>query len=81
MRPPGSKTDFNIDMSVADKGKASSVHIDGRINPEITKAGWNIKGTSGDLTIEIDDLELESLGPLLAIAGIVLSAKGRLSVS
>lgn len=42
-------------------------------------AGWTFKGTTGDVVIEVNDLDLESLAPIFELAGVELQAQGRLS--
>ncbi len=79
LRPPGQKTDFDINLAVVDKGKQSQVHTTGQINPKWTKTGWSLKGTSGNLTVEVNDLDLESLGPFFALTGADVQAKGIVS--
>ena len=78
LRPPGGQSSFAVDMTVADGGGAGSVHADGRITPD-KKTGWSLKGTSGDFTVEVDKLDLESLGSVFALAGLDVEAKGTLS--
>jgi len=81
LRPSGQQTDFDIDMAVVDKGKESKISATGRINPGPTKLGWTLKETAGDLTVEVNNLDLESLAPLLALAEMDLQAKGMLSAN
>lgn len=78
LRPPGSQTDFDIDMAVLGKNTKSNLHADGRITPN-ERTGWSLEGTTGDLTVQIDDLDVGSLTPLLALAGVDVEAKGRIS--
>lgn len=78
LRPPGQQTNFKLDMAVVDAGKKSQIRIGGRITPE-RRSGWSLKGTSGNLNIEVSDLDLESLGPFFALAGVDVEAKGRIS--
>lgn len=78
LRPPGRQTDFDVDLVVLDKGKESKLHADGRLTPS-KRTGWSLEGTSGDLTVEVNDLDLESLGPVFALAGIEVQAKGNIS--
>lgn len=79
LRPPGQQTNFDINLAVVDKGKQSQVHTAGKINPKRVKTGWSLEGTSGDLTVEVNDLELGSLGPIFVLCGIEVQAKGRVS--
>ncbi|MHC4334540.1 MAG: hypothetical protein ACYSUP_04195 [Planctomycetota bacterium] len=78
LRPPGGQSSFAVDMTVADEGRPGKVHADGRVTPD-KKTGWSLKGTSGDFTVEIDDLGLASLGSIFALAGVEIDAKGALS--
>jgi hypothetical protein len=78
LRPPGERTDFDLAMIVAKQGSASKISTKGQIE-QSTNKGWTFKGTSGDLTVKVDDLELGSLKPLLTWAGVELDAKGKVS--
>ncbi|MHC4239689.1 MAG: hypothetical protein ACYSUC_08035 [Planctomycetota bacterium] len=78
LRPAGQETSFGVDMTVVEKGREAKVHADGRVQPS-KRTGWTLEGTSGDLTVEVSDLDLESLGPILALAGVEIEAKGSVS--
>ena len=78
LRPPDERTDFDLAMIVAKQGSASKISTEGQIKPGTNK-GWTFKGTSGDLTVKVDDLELGSLEPLLTWAGVELDAEGKVS--
>ena len=75
LQPPGQQTNLDLNMVVVDGGKASEIQVVGRITPK-QQTGWTLEGTSGNLTVEVDDLDLESLGPIFALAGIEVQAKG-----
>jgi hypothetical protein len=75
LQPPGRQTDFDLRMAVAQAGKPSEIRVASRVTPA-QETGWSLKGTSGDLTVDINDLDIESLGPLLALAGVEIQAKG-----
>lgn len=79
LRPPPEQTSFDVDMAVGEQEKRAAVSAAGRIKPGPVKTGWTFKGTTGDLTVEVDDLDLASLGPIFELAGVELEAKGRLS--
>ncbi len=80
LRPPGRQTDFDINLAVVgQKAEPSPIHVAGQIKPGTAKSGWTLKGTTGDLTIEVNDLDLESLGPILELAKIEVQAKGSVS--
>lgn len=80
LQPPGERTDFDITLVVAKEGSASKISTEGQIKPS-NKKGWTFKGTSGDLTVEVNDLDLGSLEPLLAWAGAELDAEGKVSAN
>ncbi len=74
LRPPGQQTNFQMSLAVAGTDPQSSVSAEGSVTP--SEQGWSLKGTSGDLTVEVNDLDLESLGPFMALAGVDIRAKG-----
>jgi len=78
LRPPGQQTKFDLDMDVADQAEESNIHAEAQVTPQ-KKTGWNLKGTTGDLTIEVNDLNLGSLGPIFKLAGVDIQAKGIVS--
>jgi len=75
LRPPGQQTNFDLNMAVIDGGKASKIQVASQITPK-KQTGWTLEGTSGNLTVEVNDLDIESLGPLFALAGVEVQAKG-----
>ncbi|MHC4889283.1 MAG: DUF748 domain-containing protein [Planctomycetota bacterium] len=79
--PPPRQTNFDIDMAVVDNGKGSKIHADGRISPGKAKTGWTLKGTSGNFSVQATDLNLPSLSPFFALAGVDIKAEGLLSAS
>ena len=79
--PPPRQTNFDIDMAVVDEGKESKIHADGRISPGKAKTGWSLKGTSGNFSVQVVDLNLPSLAPFFALAGVDVQAEGLLSAS
>jgi len=79
-RPLGRQTSFNVDVTVASEGKESKISAEGKVTPK-KKTGWSFKGTSGDFTVEVNDLDLGSLGPILALGGIDVQAKGKVSAN
>jgi hypothetical protein len=84
LRPPGEQTNFDVDLAVVDDGstmlttggKESKIIANGRVVPG---RGWRWKGTSGEVTIEVNDLELGSLAPIFALCGVEVEAKGKVS--
>jgi hypothetical protein len=75
LQPPGQQSNFDLSMAVAQAGKTSEIQVAGTVTPK-QQTGWSLKGTSGNLTVDVNDLELESLGPIFALAGVDIQAKG-----
>ncbi len=75
LQPPGQRTDFDLRMAVAQAGKPSEIHVASQVTPA-KQTGWSLKGTTGELIVEVNDLDIESLGPFLALAGVDVQAKG-----
>ncbi len=78
LRPPGERTDFGLAMIVAKQDHTSKISTEGQIKPGTDK-GWTLKGTTGDLAVKVDDLDLGSLQPLLTWAGVEIEAEGKVS--
>lgn len=79
LKPPAQSTRFSIDMAVVGQDRESEIKAAGQVRSESAKKGWTLKGTTGDLTIEVNDLDLESLGPIFELANVGLQAKGLVS--
>ncbi|MBW7989107.1 MAG: hypothetical protein FVQ84_03700 [Planctomycetes bacterium] len=80
LRPPGRQTDFDINLAVVNsKAEKSQIHAEGKIKPDKAIRNWSLKGTTGDLIVEVNDLDLESLGSILELAKIDVQAKGLVS--
>ncbi len=75
VRPPGQTSSVQVDMVVADAGEEAKIHAAGTVQ----STGWTLKGTSGDVAVEVNDLNLDSLAAVFELAGIDLEARGRLS--
>ena len=63
LRPAGSRSEFAMDMMLAQAGKESKISAEGNVTPP--REGWSLAGTSGQLDIDVNDLDLGSLMPLL----------------
>jgi len=81
LRPPGSESTFSADMTLVAKGGGSKIRAAGRITPKKAAegSGWTLKDSDGQLSVQVDDLDVESLEVFLALAGLDVEAKGRLS--
>jgi hypothetical protein len=78
LRPEGQRTNFALAADITDSGAASTINAKGGITPG---KNWEIKNTSGDLTIEVNNLNLGSLESILAVAGVEIEAKGEVSAN
>lgn len=79
LRPPGQRTTFGVDMTVINRGEQAKVAARGGVRPGYSKKGWTLEGTSGDLSVEVNDLEIGSLGPILELWDVDVEGKGRIS--
>jgi hypothetical protein len=79
LRPLGQTTNFNINTTVVDKTRQSQISASGAIAAPATKQGWSLKGTTGNLTVEVNDLNLQSLTPLFALADVNAQTQGHIS--
>lgn len=77
LKPAGENSSFDVSMDVAGGGRASKITAKGNLKPP-KKKGWSLKGTSGDFTVKIDGLDLESLQPLFSLMGKEIDASGKL---
>ena len=78
LNPLGKKSTFDVALAVAGGQTESKITAKGNLKPAAKKS-WTLKGTSGDFTINVDNLDLETLGPLFALAGKDIDAAGILS--
>jgi hypothetical protein len=77
LQPPGQASSFDVDMTLQVQGRQSKITAAGQVRP---KTGWTLKGTTGDMTVKVDSLELESISSILGIAGVDLKTRGDMSV-
>ncbi|MEN6577561.1 MAG: DUF748 domain-containing protein [Phycisphaerales bacterium] len=78
MKPAGQTSRFAVTSVVAQAATPGRIQASGQITPD-KQQGWSLKGTSGDLTIEVNDLDLDAISPFLEMAGIEVQAKGVVS--
>ena len=78
LNPLGKRSTFDVALAVADGEAESKISAQGSVKPA-TKKSWTLKGTSGDFTVKVDNLDLASLGPLFALAGKDMDASGELN--
>lgn len=80
LRQLGQASQLEVAMVVADAGQEAKVHAVGTVTPS-EEHGWTLKGTSGDLAVEVNDLNLGSLASLFELANLQMQTKGQLSGS
>ncbi len=78
MRPAGQTSRFTVNSVVVQAQTPGRIHASGQITPD-KQQGWSLKGTSGDLTIEVNDLDLNAVAPFLEMAGVQVQAQGIVS--
>ncbi|HNS21494.1 MAG TPA: DUF748 domain-containing protein [Sedimentisphaerales bacterium] len=78
MRPAGQTSRFAASSVVTQADVPGRVALSGEITPD-RREGWSLKGTSGNLTVEVNDLDLSAIAPFLEMAGVQVQAKGVLS--
>jgi hypothetical protein len=57
MRPAGRTSRFNVSMAVAQAQGPAEVRASGQVTPN-QKTGWSLRGTTGDVTVEVNALNL-----------------------
>ncbi len=78
LRPEGQRTDFKLAADIAEGGGQSAINAKGSVQPG---KNWDLKRTSGDLTVEVNNLDLASLESILAVAGVEMEARGVVSAN
>ncbi len=77
LNPPGDKSTFDIALAVAGGDSISKITAKGSVTPA-SKKSWRLKGTSGDIVVKINKLDMESLTPAFALVGKDIHAGGKL---
>ncbi len=75
LRPLGSKSSFDISMTVAGANEVSDIAAAGQV--KTPKKQWSLADATGELSIEVNNLELSTLSPLFAVLDVNVSAAGR----
>lgn len=78
LRPAGQQTTFSINLVAADSGTSSPVKIEGDLTPG---KNWQMVGTSGNLNININELDLGSLAGIVAMADPNMKMAGVITVN
>lgn len=80
LRPPNQQTKFEMGMAVVGDGRDARIKVAAQVNPD-PRSGWTFEGTAGDLTVEVNDLNLASLAPIFELAGLDVQAEGVVSAN
>jgi hypothetical protein len=78
IRPLGQQSLLEADMVIADTN--SKISASAQVTPG-SKTGWSLKGTSGDFSVEVNELNLATLAPILELAKVDLQAQGVVSAN
>jgi hypothetical protein len=78
MRPAGETSKIVAKVNVSDTNRPGSVSANATVTPSRSE-GWSLQGTSGQFTVEVNDLDLGSLNGLLELAGVKILTDGALS--
>lgn len=80
LRLPGQTSRFEATMAVGETDDdAGRVRAAGVVTPPKAAGGWTLKGTTGEVEIEVNDLKLDSLAPIFELVGVDLHTRGRIS--
>jgi hypothetical protein len=79
IRPAGEQSSFNLGMVVAANNEKAPVEVKGQVTPS-KKSGWTMKGATGNLVVDVNKLDLESLESIYALAGVDIKTKGVLTI-
>ena len=80
IRPLGHPSNFTAQMVVGTAQKPGRVAVVAEATPN-KKTGWSLKGTTGDVTVDVNDLNLDSVAPFLELVGVQVQARGQVSGS
>ncbi|MBN2136599.1 MAG: hypothetical protein JW720_02215 [Sedimentisphaerales bacterium] len=81
LRLPPKQSTLVLDTVLVAKGAESNIHAEAKVAPKKQKgnSGWTLEGATGDVQVQISELDLESLEPFLTLVGAEVQAKGRIS--
>jgi hypothetical protein len=74
LRPLGSKSSFDVSMTVEGPNETSNIAAAGQI--KTGKKEWSLTDVTGELSVEVNDLELSTLSPLFAMLDVNAAASG-----
>jgi len=78
MRPIGSTSDFNVAMLVAGANDITNIAVAGDMTP---KEEWSLTNAYGNLSVDVNGLELATLSPLFKALNVNVAAAGSVSAT
>lgn len=79
LRPLGSKSSFDISMTVAGANEVSDIAASGQI--KTSRKRWSLAEASGELSIEVNSLELSTLAPLFSAIDVNATTGGTVTAN
>lgn len=79
IRPPGRESSFDVSMVVASENDASQINSMGVVKTPADE--WSFEETSGQIKLDVTDLDLSTLGPLFKILDVNVAAAGRVNAA
>lgn len=76
--PSGKQVNFLADMSLSNDPKNSNIAIKADMTSK-TKKQWSLKGATGSMELQVNNLDIGSLAPFLAMAGVDIQTAGSTS--
>jgi hypothetical protein len=79
LRPLGSQSTFDVSMAVASANEVSQISASGQL--KTANKEWSLAGTTGDVSLEVNDLDISALSPLFKVFDVNLTTAGRVKAS
>ncbi len=79
VRPPGQTSKLKTGALVLAAAQSpGQLTVVGQATPN-KATGWSLRGTSGEVTVDVNNLNLASVAPFLDLAGLKVRARGQVS--
>ena len=75
IRPLGSKSSFDISMAVASANEVSKIRASGNI--KTGEKEWSLANATGEVSLEVNNLDLSTLSPLFKVFDVNMTTSGR----
>ncbi len=81
LKAPGSVSQYQLSTTLrSGQETPANIRATGQLMAS-PAAGWSLKNTNGTIELDIDNLDLEGLAPILALAQITLKTQGLMSAT